>query len=93
MFDGTKRNENKNNKIQRLRLELASLAYDIQFQPGKSNIASDILTRAFRPTSYTRNLPELRENLCYPGISRLAHYVRSKNLPFLVENVKKYAYL
>ena len=79
----------KNDKIQSWRLELASLAYNIHFRPGKDNIAPDPLTRAFCANSHTRNLQELHENLFHPGISRVAHYVRAKNLPFSVKDVKK----
>ena len=89
MFDRKRRSKIKNNKIQSWRLELASLAYNIHFRPGKDNIAPDTLTRAFCVNSHNRNLQELHENLCHPGISRLAHYVRAKNLPFSVEDVKK----
>ena len=34
-------------------------------------------------------LTELHEHLCHPGISRLMHFVRSKNLPFSMEDVKR----
>ena len=33
-------------------------------------------------------LCELHKGLCHPGISRLAHFVRSRNLPYSVEDVK-----
>ena len=75
MFDRKKRSKTKNNKVQSWRLELASLAYDIPFRPGKDNITPDTLTHAFCANSHTRTLQEQHENLCHPGISRLAHYV------------------
>ena len=34
------------------------------------------------------NLYNLHNNLCHPGVSRLLHYVRCKNLPFSVVDVK-----
>ena len=89
VFDRKKRSKIKNNKIQSWRLELASVAYHIQFRPRKQNIAPDTLTRSFCANSHNRNLQKLHENLCHPGISRFAHYVRAKNLTFSVEDVKK----
>ena len=35
------------------------------------------------------DLKTLHDQLCHPGISRLNHFVRSKNLPYSVEDVKK----
>ena len=84
-----KRSKIKKNKIQSWRLKLASLAYNIDFQPGKENIAQAALTRAFCANFHNRNLRQLNENLCHPGISRLAHYIRAKNRPFSVEDVEK----
>ena len=90
MFDGKKCSKIKNNKIQSWRiLELASLAYNVHFRPGKENITPDTLMHAFWANSHNRNLQELHENLCHSGISRLVHYVQAKNLPFSLEDVKK----
>ena len=37
----------------------------------------------------TSNLTEVHNGLCHPGITRLLHFVRTKNLPFSIEDVKK----
>ena len=88
MFDSRKRTKVKNNKIQSWRLELASFSYPIQYRPGKENIGPDALSRAFCGTICAPNLYSLHNNHCHPGVSRLLYYVRSKNLPFSVNEVK-----
>ena len=34
-------------------------------------------------------LHEIYENLCHPGITRLAHFVKIRNLPYSIEEVKR----
>ena len=34
------------------------------------------------------SLKELHESLCHPGVTRLAHYVKIKNLPYSIKDVK-----
>ena len=34
------------------------------------------------------NIQKLHENLCHPGIARFYHFVKSKNLPYSMEDVK-----
>ena len=90
MLDSRKRTKIKNNKILCWRLELASFAYSISYRPGKSNVGPDTLTRAFCasvPIS-TDPLEMLHKELCCPGITRLWHFVRLKNLPYSLDDVK-----
>ncbi|XP_068237219.1 uncharacterized protein [Palaemon carinicauda] len=90
MLDSRKRTKIKNNKIQEWRLELASYSYTIQYRPGKQNIAPDTLTRAYCCSiSSMSSLTDIHENLCHPGVTRLLHFVRSKNLPFSTDDVKR----
>ena len=35
------------------------------------------------------NLEEIHVGLCHPGVTRMLHFVKSKNLPFSTEEVKK----
>ena len=74
MLDNRKRTKVKNNKIQGWRLELASFGYTINYRPGNENVAPDT---------------EIHNQLCHPGITRMLHFVRSKNLPYSTEDVKK----
>ena len=89
MLDNRKRSKIKNNKIHCWRLELASFSYTIKFRPGRDNVAADAFTRAVCASVNTFTLQELHQNLCHPGVRRLAHYVRAKNLPFSMEDVKR----
>ncbi|XP_068235600.1 uncharacterized protein [Palaemon carinicauda] len=90
MLDSRKRTKIKNNKIQEWRLELASYSYTIQYRPGKQNIAPDTLTLAYCCSiSSMSSLTDIHENLCHPGVTRLLHFVRSKNLPFSTDDVKR----
>ena len=80
----------KNNKIMCWRLELASFSYTIRYRPGKFNVGPDTLTRAScSAVSAPRlKLEDLHKELCCPGVTRLWHYVRTKNLPYSLEDVK-----
>ena len=92
MLDNRKRSKIKNNKIHCWRSELASFSYTIKFRPGRDNVAADVFTHAVCASVNTFTLQELHQNLCHPGVRRLAHYVRAKNLPFVMEDVKKTCY-
>ena len=89
MLDNRRRTKIKNNKIQCWRLELASFSYNIQYRPGKKNIAPDTLTRAFCSVMSHSQLQDIHNGLCHPGVTRLLHFVKSKNLPFSTDDVKK----
>ena len=92
MLDNRKRTKVKNNKIQEWRLELGSFDYTIRYRPGGENFAADTLTRAScaNITELSRtNLTAIHNGLCHPGVTRLLHFVRSKNLPFSTEDVKR----
>ena len=90
MMDNRKRTKIKNNKILNWRLELASLSYTIQYRPGPENVAADTFTRAAcAALSNNYSLEDVHAGLCHPGVTRLLHYVRSKNLPFSTDEVRK----
>ena len=89
MLDNRKRTKIKNNKIQCWRLELASFCYTIKYRPGKDNTAADSLSRAFCASMTISNLMEIHAGLCHPGVTRLLHFVRTKNLPFSTEDVRR----
>lgn len=90
MLDNRKRTKIKNSKILEWRVELASFSYTIKYRPGNENVAPDTLTRVNCCASFsTSNLSDIHDGLCHPGVTRLLHFVRSRNLPFSTEDVKK----
>ncbi|XP_076033006.1 uncharacterized protein LOC143020468 [Oratosquilla oratoria] len=91
MFDNRKRTKIKNTKIQEWRMELAAFSYTVHYRPGKENVVPGAFSRAFccSTVSASSTLTELHEGLCHPGMTRLLHFVRSKNLPFSTEDVRK----
>ena len=91
IFNISAHGKTKNNKIQRWRVDLSCFEYDIQYRPGSLNVTADCLSRVDCASSYNSNLDKLKElhdGLCHPGISRMGHYVRSKNLPYSISDVK-----
>ena len=94
MYDSNKLGKIKNEKIARWRIELSPFKFDIIHRPGKANSVADTLTRnvlvcnSLGTSSYSK-LAELHDLLCHPGVARLSHFVRARNLPYSVEDVKK----
>lgn len=90
MFHKNKFGKIKNDKIQRWRIELGCYNYDIVYRPGKENTAADTLSRAHCGATLNREtLSELHRRLCHPGVTRLAHFVRVRNLPYSLDDVKR----
>ena len=90
MFEKSHSSKIKNDKIMRWRLELSNYTYDISYRPGTENGPADTLSRAYSANLNTIvNLDYLHTALCHPGITRFNHFVRSKNLPFSVEDIRK----
>ena len=84
MVDNRKRSKSKN-KIQSWRLELASFSYTVKYRPGKDHVAPDSFTRAFIASMSTSRLSEIHNGLGHPGVTRMLHFVRSKNMTFSTE--------
>ena len=90
MFDGQLKGKVKNDKIERWKMELSAYSYDVVYRPGKDNHVADTLSRNFCANIFgSEKLKELHISLCHPGVARLTHFVRSKNLPYSVEDVKR----
>ena len=89
MLDSRKRTKIKNNKIQCWRLELASYSYTIVYRPGKDNVAADSLTRTYCGSASGLSPTDIHAALCHPGITRLLHFVRTKNLSFSTDDVRR----
>ena len=105
MFDLKHHGRVKNDKIMRWRIELSALDFDIKYRPGSLNVGADCLSRAFiEPTSdcttdipglvastqsNRKTLAQIHNDLVHPGVVRLQHFVRTKNLPFSLEEIKE----
>jgi hypothetical protein len=77
----------KNDKIMRWRLEMSCYSFEIVYRPGKDNVVADTLSRISASASGNR-LFELHQLLSHPGVTRIYHWVRSKNLPYSLQDVK-----
>lgn len=92
MFDNKSSSKIKNEKIMRWRLELSCYKYDIICRPGNKNIVADALSTisaAIMPATSDKTLYNLHDVLCHPGITRLYHWIRCKNLPYSLEDIKR----
>ncbi len=76
-------------KIPRWRIELFCFSFDVSYRPGKENLTADTLSRVCCTASSRDELWTLHNNHCRPGITRMVHAVRCRNLPFSVEEVKR----
>ena len=90
IFNSADHGMTKNHKIERWRAEISCLDFDIQYRPGADNFAADCLSRVvIAAVSSTENeLKRLHEGLTHPGESRLYHFVRARNQPYTMEDVK-----
>ncbi|XP_069755528.1 uncharacterized protein [Narcine bancroftii] len=88
MFSNTQRGKIKNYKIVRWRIELSTFNYDILYRPGKLNDPPDALSRATCASIQMDRLRKLHEALCHPGVTRFAHFVKARNLPYTVEEIR-----
>ena len=76
----------KNDKIMHWRIELSCYNLDIVCCPGAENIAP--FSRSFcAAVPAGVNITELHNSLCHPGITRMLHFVWTRNLLFSVEEV------
>lgn len=90
LFDAKFKGKIKSDKILRWRIELSSYSFDIKHRPGKENVVADALTRVdCGAVSNIADLKTLHGELIHPGVVRMMHYVRSRNLPFSVSDVRR----
>ena len=90
MFNSEARGKVKNEKITRWRIELACFKFDIRYRKGSENHGPDLLSRSYNCAMQSDSvLYKLHENLCHPGVTRLLHFVRSRNLPYSAVEIKR----
>ena len=77
-----------NTKIQLWRTELGNFDYNIVHRPDKQSIVPDTLSRVCSVVYNGLNLMEIYKVLGHPGVTRLLHFVKTKNAPFSIEDVK-----
>ena len=95
MYDNKRKSKIKNTKILNWRMELANFQYDVKYRPGRYNEAAGAFTRVKRKNSATINslvrsdrLYVLHKELGCPGVTRLFHQVKIRNLPYSVKDVE-----
>ena len=90
MLDYKQKGKIKNDKIMRWRTELSCYRFDIVYRPGVDNIPPDVLSRDFSAAiPSVESLSGLHNSLCHPGVTRMYHFVRTRNLPYSMEDVKQ----
>ena len=89
MFNTKHQSKIKNDKIMRWRLELSMYDFNIVYRAGEENILADNFSRVRAMSLTLNNLNELHQSLCHPGVTRMAHFVKSRNLPFSIEEIKR----
>ena len=55
----------------------------------KENISADALSRLNCVTMNLKKLQDLHNSLCQPEVTRLAHFVKQRNLPFSLDQVRQ----
>ena len=90
MLDQPKKGKTKNAKIQYWCFELGTFEYTVHHRPGWNNYAADLFSRicsSLTSASSNKNLYYIYKTLGHPGIKRLWHFIRSKNLPYLLSDI------
>jgi len=88
LFGPQTRSKPKNEKLDIWRSELSELNIEISYRPGELNQAADALSRC-ASISDANSLVALHCRLCHPGVTRLHHFCKSRNLPFSLEEVRR----
>ena len=89
MYSARNHGKIKNNKILRWRMELSEFDLNIAYRSGKMNSVPDALSRAFCASIHDNTLRELHGSLRHPGVTRLNHFIRVKNLPYSTDEIRR----
>ena len=79
----------KNAKLLRWRIELSQFEYDIVYRAGKFNTAANTMSRLFCANLNLLSLYGIHDGLCHPGTTRTYHFIKMKNLPYSINEVRK----
>ena len=88
MFNSNPKGKIKNEKMLRWRMELSCYDYDILYRPGAENVPPDTLSRDYCSAISKPSLLDLHVSLCHPGVTRMCHFIKVRNLPYSVDEVK-----
>ena len=89
MFNTKHHGKIKNDKIMRWRIELSTFYFDIVYRSGQENIPADSLSRIKCFSMSIDKLRDVHESLCHPGETRMAHFVRVRNLSFSIDQIRQ----
>ena len=89
MFNTKHSGKIKKDKIMRWRIELSTYDFAIIYRCGEENIPGDTLSRLNCETMNLKKQQNLHNSLCRPGVTRLAHFVKQRNLPFSLDQVRQ----
>ena len=88
IFNSKHKSKIKNDKLYRWRLDLACYSFDIVYRPGEDNIVADTFSRVYCSAVSTNSLEAFHRSLCHPGVTRMAAFVRSRNLPYSIDDIR-----
>ena len=71
----------------RWRIELSTFRFDIVYRSGQENIPTDAVSRIKCFSMSIDKLRDVHESLCHPGETRMAHFVKVRNLRFSIDQI------
>ena len=92
MFDQKNHGKIKNDKIARWGLNLSNFKFDTVYRPGEENKAADAMSRINSCSAMIHSesrLREIHDSLCHPGVTRTAHFIKTRNLPYSIAEIQK----
>ena len=89
MFNAKHASKIKNDKIQRWRIELSCYNFDVFYRAGSDNTVADTFSRPLCSAATRDDLQSLHSIMCHPGITRMLHFVKVKNLPYSIEEIRE----
>ena len=89
VFNGKNHTKIKNVKLLHGRIELSQFEYDIVYRAGKFNTVADTMCRIYCANLNFLSLYEIHAGLCHPRITRTYHFIKMKNLPYSIDEVRK----